>query len=122
MTTLQTTSTYQLRGRALAAIEAGHEYVFAGEDDARIKIGYAGGGGWIRVEQRKGADLVASATLDSGQVHRQLHVFVSEANSVAAEPTPVHEGVVMAAEAAADAAAPWPVMRAILALLDERVS
>lgn len=76
MTTISTTSTFELRERATAAVAAGHEYVFVAPDGFRIKIGYVAGGGFVRVEARTAAGILdATRTLTSVALTGALQLF-----------------------------------------------
>lgn len=149
MTTMRTTSTYQLRQRALRHVEAGNEFVYVAPDGARVRIGYVMGGGSVRVEVRHpGGALAHSNTQPSTFLHTMLGDFVQLAweecnrggelvgGAIDARHDGYNEGVAAAAEAvqaqidalpdvdtdldAAIMGAKRGALRAILALLDEQ--
>lgn len=101
MTTISTTSTFEISERAAAAIEAGHEYVFAAPDGFRIKISYVAGGGFVRVEVRTPSSVLdATRTFASTARAGALRLFSQWIS--------VHTDV--------------PVRRQIVALLDQEES
>jgi hypothetical protein len=77
MTTTRTSSTFEIRSRAAAALARGHEYVFQAQATGeRVKIGYVANGGFIRVEARQASGtLLTTATRESAREQSALDLF-----------------------------------------------